>query len=141
MSDSVKNSGPSYFMSAIGGLFLGVLGAAIMIIFPEQKWIAGIVPLFCIFASVLGTYIAAEPYDELRERYDKLTSDGLNAVTPQENFALDEIKKSIEEEGARLVKKAAELGEDGVELAKAGDEFRMIIKKIEDLNESKQKEM
>jgi hypothetical protein len=65
---------PSYVLSAVGGFFLGVLGVAILVLFPDQPWGMGVVPVVGLAAAILGTYVAAEPYVELRESYDRLIS-------------------------------------------------------------------
>lgn len=66
---------PSYVLSAVGGFFLGVLGVAVLVLFPDQSWGMSVVPVVGFAAAILGTYVAAEPYVELRESYDRLISD------------------------------------------------------------------
>lgn len=128
-------SSPSYMISAIGGIFLGIFGMAVLIFFmslsEDRQWVIGVVPLVGLFAAILGTYVSAEPYEELRTLYDRLIGDAAMATRMQvdENTSgmrtrLEEIAARLGRESARLAKEAAELGADGIKVAEAAQVLR-----------------
>lgn len=131
-----KNSEPSYAIAAVGGVFLGVLAATILLIFYQQsQWVLAVVPVAGLLAGLLGTYVAAEPYVELKESYEKLMASsvadrslekaeegpaGERVLTP----GIVEAAERMNAESLRLAREAAELGEDGLKIAEAAETLR-----------------
>jgi hypothetical protein len=180
-------SEPSYILSAVGGFFLGVLGIAILVLFPDQQWGMAVVPIVGLAAAILGTYVAAEPYVELRESYDRLISEAAAQVSVtqapsdqrnveileerahkaeaahqvaelarkraeetalRETKALSEseerlarIETVINQEGAKLLDAAAELGADGEKVAAVAEVLRQECIKLRNPNAVKRSEM
>ena len=135
-----KIAEPSYALSIVGGLSLGILGTAVVMYFPENRWIMGVVLLTGLLAGWLGAYVAAEPYVELREQYDALITSAVSAATPETSdeikVALTSLAERMDAEGARLVREAAGAGEDGVRLAAVAEYLRGelgLIRKISGL--------
>lgn len=126
MSDKVSE--PSYAMSAVGGLFLGILGMAILLIFPDAKWGVAVVPVAGLFAAILGTYVAAEPYEDLRENYDKLLGEAAELMNKPGVVGADpklsDMAERLEKEALRLTKEAASVGADGLMMAEAAEFMR-----------------
>lgn len=139
-SAALPVSSPSYMISAVGGLFLGILGLAIMLFFvslPEdgQAFLA-IIPVVGLLAAVLGTYVSAEPYDELRGLYDRLVHDAATVVKTQVDEGksgltgrLEGIRERLLAESMRLAKEAADLGADGIKIAEAAEMLRSEAEK------------
>ncbi len=133
---------PSYAIAAVGGLFLGILAATVAFIFNGQTpWVLLVMPLAGLFAGILGTYVAAEPYVELKESYDKLaqaaahervshegvTHESMDGATVVERVVPPEIADAAERmsgESVRLAREAAALGEDGLKVAEAAEVLR-----------------
>jgi hypothetical protein len=129
-------------MSIVGGLFLGILGMAVIIFFPENKWIMAAVPLTGLLAGWLGAYVAAEPYVDLREQYDALiataASGGLvSGSSDEEKAALKSLAERMEAEGARLLEESAGVGEDGLRLAQVAEYLRGEVASLRKINELK----
>lgn len=106
---------PSYLMAGIGGAFLGLIGVSLLLFFPDYMWPVGVVPFLGVAAGLLGAYVAAEPYDELRSLYDSDPSGG---------GRLKETGERLLEAASRLAREAAELGTDGVKIAEAAEILR-----------------
>ena len=60
-----KIAEPSYALSIVGGLFLGILGMAIVMYFPENKWIMGVIPLTGLLAGWLAASARTQAKGEL----------------------------------------------------------------------------
>ncbi len=138
-----KISEPSYVMSAVGGFFLGILGAAVVMMYSEHQWVFSAIPVACLLAALLGTYVAAEPYDDLRQNYDKLVDDAAALVKKSEAkpgvdaAVLDEILARWDAQGARLLAAAQEAGADGIKLAEAAETMRKEANNLRKLKEMK----
>lgn len=133
---------PSYAIAAVGGLFLGILASTIAFIFNgHTPWVLLVMPVAGLFAGILGTYVAAEPYVELKESYDKLARaavqergahergahERMDGATVVERVVPPEVADAAERlngESVRLAREAAELGEDGLKVAEAAEVLR-----------------
>lgn len=120
---------PGYAMSIIGGIFLGILGMAVIVFFPENRWILAAVPVTGLLAGWLGAYVAAEPYVELRERFDALLASAavggvIVASADEVEIDLKGLVERMEAEGTRLLEEAVGAGEDGLRLAQVAEYLR-----------------
>ena len=138
-----KIAEPSYALSLVGGLFLGILGMTIVMYFPANKWVMAVVPLTGLLAGWLGAYVAAEPYVELKEQYDALIGAAATAGFPgggdcqEKQAAITGLIERMDAEGTRLVREAAEAGEDGVRLAAVAEYLRGEVGMLRNLSELK----
>lgn len=144
MNETPANE-PSYAIAAVGGLFLGVLAAtAAFIFYAQTPWVLAAMPVAGLFAGILGTYVASEPYVELKENYERLIASAtaervkgahepaggaerMDAATVVERVVPPEIVEAVERmrgESARLAREAAGLGEDGLKVAEAAEVLR-----------------
>ncbi|RMH59282.1 MAG: hypothetical protein D6679_02365 [Candidatus Hydrogenedentota bacterium] len=124
-------SEPSYGMSAVAGFFLGLLGMTAMILFKGAEWLGWVIPPFIgLGAGIIGAYIAAEPYAELRENYDRLIAELAESEHPPREF-LASLKDTFAKEALRLGREAAERGADGEKIAEAAEVLRLQAEKIE----------
>lgn len=135
MNETPANE-PSYAIAAVGGLFLGLLAAtAAFIFYPHTPWVLAAMPAAGLFAGMLGTYVASEPYVELKENYEKLlataaverTHERMDAATVVERVVPPEVADAAERmnaESVRLAREAAQMGEDGLKVAEAAEALR-----------------
>lgn len=93
--------------AAIGGGLLGLLAAAVLILFPERPWTLLILPVAGAVASLLGVYVAGEPSDEL-----------------------EAVGERLAREATRMAREAAELGSDGLNKAEAAEILRREASEI-----------
>lgn len=153
MNETPANE-PSYAIAAVGGLFLGVLAAtAAFIFYAQTPWVLAAMPVAGLLAGLLGTYVASEPYVELKENYERLitaaaadrtkvahetTGDAerMDAATVVERVIPPEVVEVVDRmrgESARLAREAAGLGEDGLKVAEAAEVLRReaeILRKL-----------
>jgi len=99
---------PSYAMAGVGGFFLGLLGLAVLLLFPNHPWLFVILPVIGFLSGVLGMYVAAEPYP---------------AGAP-DNERFKQVGALLIQEGTRLAREAATLGSDGLKIAEAAEILR-----------------
>lgn len=114
---SAEEIKPSYAMAGVGGFFLGLLGLAVLLLFPNNTWLIAIVPVIGFLSGVLGMYVAAEPNEQVagaNEVVQVMVEDG-RAKTAGETLI---------QEGTRLAREAAGLGSDGLKIAEAADILR-----------------
>lgn len=129
-----KVPAPSYPTAAIGGFFLGVLGMTAILFHFGFHWLFLLVPAVGLVAGILGAYVAAEPYDELRRKYDELARSakpGTDKELAEVSVKLAALEKRVKvlrdrlgKEATRLVADAASLGADGVKIAEAAEILR-----------------
>lgn len=118
---------PSMTIAAIGGLFIGILGFAVLNFFRDASWAAIAAPLVTgLLAGLLGAYIAAEPYDEMKRLLEAGGTGGTASASSGtvSKESLDALRDRLVGESTRFAREASSRGADGLILAEAAEVMR-----------------